>query len=465
MKLPHLLPISRIRRDGPLPLAIAQESFWSLEQSIPGNSFSNVFTAFRIVGSLDVSALRWALDEIVRRHEVLRTTFSNLDGLPTQIISSIPSSYLMIDDLREWTKAEREVVCLRCLMEEALQPFDIAHGPLLRVKLIVLANQEYLLLITMHHIVSDIWSLQVLMSEMAVLYEAFNEGCHSPLPELSVQYADFAVWQRKLVQEGAMDAQLFYWKQKLSKGSLQNLNLPIDYPRPVLPSFRTSRHSVTLPKSLAVRLKEIGQEEGCTLFMTLLSVLNIALYGFTGQQDIRVATLIALRNYEQIERMIGLFINTLLIRINLDDNQTIRSVLQSIRETVLEAYDHQDLPFEVIVQELQFQGEKAPLFPVLFLFGNQAPQSLQLGDLTIQPLDLGKGLLEVTTEINTVTSFDLILNLTERTEEVSGTLVYKTELFLPSTIKKMLVHFQNVAEWVAFRPDEKLSGLPPFILS
>lgn len=460
----RFLRIPRASRDGVLPLAVAQEEFWSLEQLLPGNSFSNIFAAFRLTGPLDLPVFRQTLDEIVRRHEVLRTTFTTIDARAAQIVTSAAAPGLMVQDLSELPLAEREAACLRRIIQDSLQPFDLVHGPLLRVTLLGMAGQEYLLLLTMHHIISDVWSLQVLVSEIGALYESLIEGRPSPLPELSIQYADFAVWQRRLLERDGLRSQLSYWKEQLSNGELAELDLPLDYPRTASPSFQTSRQVVTLPGSLAKALKEVGHEEGCTLFMTLLSILKLALHGVTRQQDISVGTLVGSRNHEQLERMIGLFTNTLLLRTDVGGDPTLRGVLQRVRRTVLEAYDHQDLPFEALVQALERERElkRDALCRVFFVFGSPPPPSLQLGELTMEPLDLGKGLLEATIDLNTVTTFDLILTLTERPEEVTGSVVYKSAFFSSATVSRMLEHFRDVAERIASRPDERVSSLPPF---
>lgn len=462
-----LPPIPRIPRDGALPLAVAQEGFWSLEQLVPGNSLSTVFSAFRISGPLDAGRLSGAFDEIVCRHEALRTTFNVCDAQPVQVISSAGIARLVLEDLKRLPEAERESACLRRIIEQAQGAFDLVRGPLLRITLLAIADCEHLLLLALHHIIGDAWSVQVLISELLTLYEASVAGHSSPLPALSAQYIDFAAWQRQLLREGALDAQLSYWKQKLSDGNLPDLSLPVDFPRSKAHSFQSSGEKLALPPSLSAALKHVSHEAGCTLFMTLLAILKIALHAFTGQKDIRVGTLVASRNHEQLDRMIGLFTNTLVLRTQLDGDPSIRDVLGRVRETVLEAYECQDLPFGCLVQALEREHniERAALFRVLFLFNNQSPQILRMGDLTVQLVDLGTGLLEANTDFSAATTFDLILTLAERPEGISGSLVFKKALFSSATISRMSAHFLQVAEWVASRSDERLSAMPAFARS
>ena len=346
-RFPSISPVSRAAL---LPLSFSQENLWILEKLIPGNSFSNLISAIRIVGQINVEVLKQVYNEIIRRHEVLRTTFANVEGRPIQVISPVYPCALLIEDLSVFPEDKRGVEFFQRASQEYHKPFNLEQGPLLRVILLRISEEEHVLLQIMHHIISDDWSRQVLNREVAVLYEAFSNGCPSPLPELPIQYADFAAWQHQLLNEGMLEAQLSYWKQQLKGGNLPPLNLPTDYPRPTTQSFRTSRQTIRIPKFLSEALKSMGNSEGCTLFMMLLSAFKILLYSFTGQADIRVGTLVAIRNQSQFEGLIGLFINTLVFCTDLSDNPTFRVALQRVRNIVLEAYEHQDLPFEQLVQ-------------------------------------------------------------------------------------------------------------------
>lgn len=455
--------IPRASRERTFPLSVAQEGFWSLEQAIPGNWFSNVFSAFRLSGPLDTAALQRTFDEIVRRHEALRTTFAMTEGHPAQIISSVLPLQVALENVSALPETEREAACLRHIFQEAHKPFDLTNGPLLRVVLLRVSDVQHLLLITMHHIISDIWSLHVLVDEVAQLYEALVHRLPPPLPEPSIHYADYTVWQHGLLRGGGLNAQLSYWMNKLDDGHLPLFRLPTDYPRPESPCFDTSRKFIALDKPLYDALRNAGHKQGCTVFMTLTALLNIVLFSFTGRGDIRLGTLTASRNHSQLEAMLGLFINTLLLRTNLSDDPTTRDVLQRTRDTVLEAYDNQDLPFETLLQALEREHscERSSLFPVLFLFGNMPLPDLKMSDVTLQTLDVGNGMLEATLDVNTVTSFDLIITLTEGPVGVTGALVYKNALFSAATIDRLLEHFYDVAGYIATQPDTRLSALPP----
>jgi hypothetical protein len=459
--------ISGASRNGRLPLAVAQEGFWKLEQVFPGCPFSIVFSTFRMVGELNEVILDRVFEEIARRHEILRTHFIILDGHPIQVISPAPIPGLIQQDLSALSIADCEDECVRHIIHEAKRRFDLIHGPLFRATLLTLTKSEYLLIITMHHIISDAWSIEVFVSEMASLYKAFAMRRPSPLPELAVQYGDFAVWQRESMQKGAMDNQLAYWKARLSDGDLPHLNLPFDYPRQSSTGLKTSGQSVVLTTPLSLTLKSLGHREGVTLFMTLLSILKIALHGFTRQDDICVGTLVTSRSHEQLEPMIGLFTNTVVLRTDLRGNPSIREVMERVRGTVLGAYEHQDLPFETLVQALEHdcKFERARLFRVLFLFGNRKMPSLRMGDVDVQFVDLGTGMLEANADFSAVTTFDLILSLSDRPEGVTGSLVYNSGLFSYTTISKMVDHFRDIAEKVASNSHQRLSTLPPFVQS
>lgn len=459
----HRALIPRHAREGALPLAIAQEGLWALDQSIPGNSFSNIFSAFSLAGALDVPLLQRAFDEIVRRHEILRTTFVAVHGRGSQVVSGCRRPNVLIEDLRTLPAVERDVAYLRRIIREAQQPFDLAHGPLLRVLLFRIEDERHLMILTLHHIVGDAWSLQVLVLELAALYEAFAYGRQSRLPELSVQYADYVMWQHHMLLTGALESQLSYWRSQLGGGDFPSMALPTDYPRPASMTFETSSRIIQLPSRLSEALKTAGRDDGCTLFMTLVCALVIVLHTFAKREDVRLAVLSANRNAAQTEGMIGLFINTLLLRTDLSGDPTLRVVLQRVRDTVLGAYDNQDLPFEVIVRALERERhlERSSLCSVLLLFGNPTIPDVTMSGVTLQAVDVGKGLLEAGIDFNTVTTFDFIITLAEKPQGVSGSLTYKSALFAPATVGRLLEYFRETLEQLVSRPGQRLSELPP----
>ena len=324
------------------PPSFAQERLWFFDQLEPASASYRLSMVRRLGGRLDVQALERSLNEIVRRHESLRTTFPAVDGQPVQAVLSSLAVALPVVDLREVPSDEREGQARQMATEELLRPFDLAKGPLLRPMLLSLDAEDHVLVVALHHIVSDGWSMGVLSRELSTLYEAYSAGRPSPLPELPIQYADFAVWQRQWLQGAVLDKQLVYWREQLD-GSPALLSLPTDRPRPLIQTYRGARQSLTIPQALSESLKALSIEEGATLFMTLLAALQVLLYRYTGQEDIVVGTPIANRNREEIEGLIGFFVNTLVMRSDLSGNPTFRELLGQVREVCLGAYEHQDL--------------------------------------------------------------------------------------------------------------------------
>ena len=326
-------PLQPVPRDGALPLSYAQQRLWFLEQLGLSRCAYNLLQVIRLRGTLHVAALAQALREIVRRHEALRTTFTHFEGQPQQVIGPAFNLPLPVVDLQELPEREREIQVRTLAREEAQRPFDLAQGPLVRTTLLRLAAEEHVLLLTMHHIVSDGWSQGVFWRELQALYEAFATGKPSPLPELSIQYADFAHWQRQWLQGEVLEAQLAYWKQQLA--GLSTLQLPTDRPRPAVQTFRGARHPVVFSPPLMQALKALSQQHGVTLFMTLLAAFQILLHRYTGQDDIVVGSPIANRNRSEIEGLIGFFVNTLVLRTNLSGNPSFRELLGRVRKVML----------------------------------------------------------------------------------------------------------------------------------
>ena len=387
LQFPPILPVSR---DRSLPLSFAQQRLWFLDQLEPNSPFYSIPLAIRLKGPLDEEALEQSLNEIVRRHESLRTTFVTAEGEPLQMIKPELSLTLSLKDLRHLPETEVEVEAQRLATEEAERPFDLASGPLMRTALLRLNKDDHILLLTMHHIISDGWSIGILTKELTALYEAFTQGKPSPLPDLAIQYADYAVWQREWLQGEVLEKQLSYWRQQLA-GAPAALELPTDKPRPAVQTFRGAYHRVTLPKELSEQLKALAQHEGVTLYMLLLAAFQVLLSRHSGQHDIVVGTDVANRTQTETENLIGFFVNLLPMRTNLADILTFQHLLKQVREMALGAYAHQDLPFEKLVEHLQPERDlsRNPLVQVLFVFQNTPHQTLVLKDLNVSSSRIG----------------------------------------------------------------------------
>lgn len=448
---PQLPPIERVPRDGELALSIAQERLWFLDQLAPGMTAYNIPKAFRLTGRLDVTALAQSLNEIVRRHEVLRTTFTAIDGRPVQSIASTLTLPLPVVNLSGLPEAERENRAQQLAIEEARQSFDLAQGPLLRAAILQLGEQDYIFLLTMHHIVSDGWSMGGLFRELAALYAAFSTGKPSPLPELPIQYADFAHWQRQWLQGEALQTQLTYWTKQLA-GDLSVLQLPTDHPRSAVPTFRGATQSLALSPPLTAGLKAMSQREGTTLFMSMLAAFKTLLYKYTGQENILVGFPIANRRRIELEGIIGFFVNTLVLRTDLSGAPSFRELLARVRKVALEAYAHQDLPFEHLGETLQpvrSLGQALP-FQVFFNFLNVTDERLELSGLTLSLLEVDNG----------TAKFDLTLTIVEEGESLTATVNYNTDLFEADSMLQLLRHFRTLLEGIVADPGQRISALP-----
>lgn len=453
-------PLVPISRSGNIPLSFAQQRLWFLDQLIPNNPFYNIPLALHLTGSLKLAALEQTFNEIVQRHEALRTTIVVQTGQPIQVINPTLTIPLPIIDLRQLPQAEREIQARRLTTQEAQRPFNLSTDSLLQVKLLWLDETEYILLLTMHHIVSDGWSIGVLIQEIAALYTAFASNQPSPLPKLTIQYADFAYWQRQWLQGEVLEKQLSYWQKQLDGISM--LNLPTDRPRLAVQTYQGARQSLQLSKSLSKALLALGQQEGVTLFITLLAAFKVLLYRYTQQEDIVIGSPIANRNRSEIEGLIGFFVNSLVLRTDLSGNPTFRELLSRVKEVALGAYSHQDLPFEKLVEELHPERNlnQNPLFQVVFALQNAPMTALELPNLTLSPLPF---------ETET-TRFDLEFHLWEpntqnglwadSTEGISGFVIYSTDLFDDATIARMLGHFQILLEGIVANPEDRIAHLP-----
>jgi amino acid adenylation domain-containing protein len=433
-----------------LPLSYAQQRLWFLEQLGGTSSVYNISLPVRISGRLDVEALTRSLNEIIRRHEVLRASFGSLQGLPLQFISPTLDLPIPLSDLSVLPAERRHEELLRLIRLEASRPFDLTIGPLVRASLLRLDDEEYAALLTMHHIVSDGWSTSVLLTELGLLYEAFAEGHRSPLRDLPIQYADYASWQRERLTGEMLQIQLRYWKDQLAQAPAM-LELPTDRPRPPVQSFRGSQETLILSASLGAALKSLSQREGVTLFMTLLAAFQTLLWRYTGQAEIVVGTPIAGRNHAELEPLIGFFVNTLALRTHVRGAENFRELLGQVRETCLGAYAHQDLPFEKLVEELQPERslDHTPLFQVMFTLQQGGGASMELKNLRLSSLEI-----EDETE-----KFDLTLFADESEPRMRMVIGYNTDLFEAGSIKRMLNHYRQVLRAVVTNPRERLSDL------
>ncbi len=444
-------PLRPAARDAALPLSFAQQRLWFLDQLEPNSTLYNMPVAVRLQGQLQLTALEQSFQEIIRRHEALRTNFITQDGQPIQVIN--PDSFWQVSilDLRHLSESERELSSQQLATTAAHKPFDLGKEPLVRATLLVLEETEHILLLTMHHIISDGWSMGVIVKELAALYSAFCQGQPSPLAELPIQYADFAVWQRQWLQGDVVASQLSYWQQQL-RCAPALLSLPTAGTRPALQTFQGAHKSFALSFELTEALSLLSRKEGVTLFMTLLAAFDILLYRYTGTEDILVGSPIANRNRSEVEGLIGFFVNTLVLRTNVSGNPSFRELLGRVREVALGAYAHQDLPFEMLVEALQPERDLShtPLFQVMFILQNAPMPKVELPGLTLSPLS---------TETSTA-KFDLTLSMEKTVDGLVGSWEYNTDLFDAETITRMTGHFQTLLEEIVAHPEQQIAELP-----
>ncbi|WP_375497255.1 amino acid adenylation domain-containing protein [uncultured Nostoc sp.] len=435
----------------PAPLSFAQQRLWFLAQLEPNSPFYNIPAAVRLQGQLNLGALQQSFNEIISRHEALRSNFQTIEGQAISVISEMMPLILPIFDISELPLNQQEAEVRQQASQEAQKPFALNSDLLLRAKLLRLSKQEHILLLTMHHIVSDGWSIGVMVRELATLYQAFCNGQPSPLPALPIQYVDFAVWQREWLQGEVLETQISYWLKHLENAP-KVLELPTDHPRPAIQTFRGATYSFKLSKELSASLNKLSEQQGSTLFMTLLAGFQTLLWRYTGKEDIVIGSAIANRNRTEIEGLIGFFVNTLVLRTNLAGNPSFEELLKRVREVALGAYAHQDLPFELLVEQLQPQRDLSytPLFQVMFVLQNAPMSALELPGLTLTPLESSSDSAK----------FDLTLQMTETEEGLAGSLEYNTDLFQESTIHRMAGHLQTLLEGIVANPQQRLSELP-----
>jgi NRPS condensation-like uncharacterized protein len=434
-----------------IPLSFAQQRLWFLDQMGSDRAVYNIPEAYYLTGPLNLAAFQCAINEIICRHEVLRTTFRSQDGQPFQVVSSYQPLEIPVTDLSKIAAQEKEATVRRLAAENAADPFDLTQGPPLRVSLLRLGEEEHTLLLCMHHIVSDGWSMSLFFKELAVLYDALSTGKPSPLAELPIQYADFAIWQRNWLQDDVLQSQLDYWKQKLGRLTPE-LTLPTDRQRPPIQTHRGSSHSFVIPQIITGNLNALARNEGVTLFMLLLAAFKVLLYRHSDQEHIAVGSPIANRTQTETEGLIGFFVNTLVLYSDLSGNPSFRKLLAQVRETAFDAYAHQDLPFEKLVEELQPARSlsHSPLFQVMFMLQNTPAAALRLADLTVAPLQ---------STDNHTAKFDLTLVVTESKQELKVSIIYNSDLFEATTAVRLGDHFSTLLQSIVEDPTQPIATL------
>ena len=446
-----LPPIRRVPRNAELPLSFAQQRLWFIDQLEPDTAAYNLSAAMWLNGPLDIEALERTLNEIARRHEVLRTNFATSAGRPRQMILSDVTTPLTIVDLSDVSEADREAETERLAVAQAQRPFDLAHDRLWRATLFKLGPQKHAGLLTLHHIVADGWSLEILVREVAALYEAFAQGKASPLPELEIQYVDFAVWQHEWLQGELLQSHLAYWREQLA--GITVLRLPADRPRPELGKrgFSGMKYPLELSKELSDALKQFSQREGLTLLMTTLTCFKVLLRYLSGQEDIVVGTDVANRNHAGIEGLIGFFVNQLVLRTNVAQDLSFRELARRLREVALQAYTHQDVPFEKLVETIKpgRSDQLAPLFQVKFMLQNERPSVLDLAGLTLSPLTVENELMDM----------DLIISLSETPTGLRGWINGDPNLFQETTLARLGTLFETLLQNVVINPEHSVAQL------
>jgi amino acid adenylation domain-containing protein len=446
----QVAPIERVSREDPIPASFAQQRLWFVHELMPENSGYQLHLSLRIKGALDVAVLERTFTEIVSRHEILRTNFAIRDQKLVQVIAEPAPFKLALEDLSALSPAESEERALHLATEEGYRPFDLKRDVVLRATLWRLAPEEHILGLTTHHIASDEWSINVLVREALTLYESFSNGRPSPLSPLPVQYADYAVWQRRRFDDERLAEELAYWKKQLGDGPYV-LDLPTDRPRPAMQTSRGAHQALNISKPLIDTLKALSREEEATLFMAVLAVYKILLHHYTRQSSLIVGTPIADRPQIETEELIGFFVNMLVMRTDLSGDPTFRELLRRVREVALGAYAHQSLPFDKLVEELAPARDlsRNPLFQAAFSFDSSTPENIKLSQLDIQPIEFeGRPI-----------RFDLVVALRDTGDGLTGAIQYNSDLFNASRMTRMRDHFGMLLANVAANPEAKLSEL------
>ncbi|MDZ7967784.1 MAG: amino acid adenylation domain-containing protein [Nostoc sp. DedSLP03] len=440
-------PIPSIQRSEELPLSFAQQRMWFLYQLESQSPFYNESCQLRLQGVLNTEALEQSINEIIRRHEILRTTFPAVDGKPLQVISPSLTITMPVLDLQGLEASELQQI----VTKEARQPFDLSNNPLLRVTLLRLGSESYVLVLTMHHIITDGWSMGIFIQELSTLYRAFTLGSPLLLSELPIQYADFAVWQRQWLTESVQKQQLNYWKQQLT-GATPLLELPTDKPRPPVQTFCGATKEFQIDQNLSKQIKIFSQQSGATLFHTLLAAFVVLMFRYSGQDDICIGSAIANRNRKDIEPLIGFFVNTLVLRHRIEGNPSFSEFLSQVRQVATSAYTHQDVPFEQVVEALQPERSLSynPLFQVMFVLENFSLDTLELPNLTLTPQLVKRE----------TSQFDLSLAVWQTKAGLMGSWEYNSDLFEPDTIARMTSHFQTLLAAIIANPNQPIAELP-----
>lgn len=449
--LSQVLIVPQSRETNTFPLSFSQQRLWFLDKLEPGSPLYNIPAVLRLRGRLNLSALEKSFNEVIRRHEVLRTTFGEKEGQPFQIIHDQGAIKINRIHLKGLPEKERSALLQQEAIKEANQPFDLSTGPLLRVTLLQFSDEDHALFVIMHHIVSDNWSTALFVHEILQLYRGYLQGISSSLPQLAVQYADFAVWQRKWLQGKTLDKQLAYWRDKLSDIP-PLLDMPLDKSRPGFQTFHGDYKLFDIPDMTVKRITALSKEQDVTLFMTLLAAFYSLLYRYTGQDDICIGSPVANRNRKETENLIGFFVNTLVLRASINGDMTFRELLQQVKKTTLEAQEHQDLPFEILVEELDPERDmsRSPLFQVMFVMNNVPVDTLQLPDLEIEIVEIE----------NKTAKFDLILNVTEATDGLHCKLEYNTDLFISESMKRLIEHYLLHLSSLLNDPGKPIKSIP-----
>jgi len=436
-----------------VPLSYAQQRLWIIDQLNPGSAAYNIFSALRLTGPLDIPTLQRSLHSLVERHEALRTSFmEDTGGSPSQIIRSEVLLDCPLLDVSSLPENVRPTVIKAMVNSEVSNPFDLANDPLIRVRLLRLTSEEHVILLTLHHIVSDGWSMNILLREVAMLYQSFINHQPSALPPLPIQYADFACWQRESLLGDTLEKQIEYWRKQLD-GVPNILRLPTDRPRPTTQSQHGASFNLHVNARISKQLIELGHAHGATLFMTLLSALNVLLYRYTTQHDICIGSPIANRTHPDTHGLIGFFANTLPLRNHLSGDQTFSNLLNQVRKTTLAAYTHQDLPFEQLLDELKIERDTSytSLFQVMLVLQNTPATDVHIDALKLE---------RIASEHRT-SKFDLTVGFSESTDGLNGTFEYNTDLFEHATIKRLANSFSRVLEQIAMQPETRISEFKP----
>ena len=445
-------PIKHISNSNTAPVSFSQQRLWFLDQFDPGNTAYTIMIVLKLDGTVDSAALGKTLNEIVRRHESLRTTFSiEKDGSPIQMIHSFSPQELPVHDLTHLPESEKEFESIDFVRQLANIPFELQNGPLFRAHLINTGQSTHYLYLSMHHIISDGWSTGIFVTELSALYKAFTTGAASPLPDLPVQFADYAIWQRQSQGIELLRSQLNYWTQKLG-GKLPILDLPTDHPRPVFQTFNGSTIHTVFPSELALQVKQLCKQQEVTLFMMLLAAFDVLLYRYSGQEDLLIGTPTANRDQKEIEGLIGLFVNTLVVRSDLTGNPSFINFLSRVREGSLEAFTNDDLPFDYIVEALHpvRDTSHSPIFQVMFILQNVPIPSTNLPNMKVSPIYLDNG----------TSKYDLTLTVWESPEGMTCFFEYNTDLFERPTIERMMGHYQTILEGICANPEKRIAELP-----